>query len=82
MHWKVKAAIQNAISLLPEAMSYATYYWIQRQFGGLKRTDPVQWLDAGVQTWERITAQGIDPTDKVFFEVGRDDPRWCPSRSG
>ena len=70
MHWKVKAAIQNAIALLPEAMSYATYYWLQRRFGGLKRTDPVDRLRAGIQTWRHIAEQGIDPAGKVFFEVG------------
>jgi SAM-dependent methyltransferase len=70
VHWKVKAVIQNAISLLPEGMSYATYYWLQRRFGGLKRTDPVDRLLAGIQTWGHIAGQGIDPKGKVFFEVG------------
>src|SRR5688572_4431449 len=70
MHWKIKAAIQKAISRLPESLSYATYYRTQRLCGGLKKTDPVDRLVAGVQTWERITEQGVDPVDKVFFEVG------------
>ena len=70
MHWKVKAAIQNTVALLPNPVSYAVYYRMQRLFGGLKRTDPVDRLVAGIETWEWIAQQGLDPTDKIFFEIG------------
>jgi len=70
MHWKVKAAIQNTISIFPRSVSYSTYYRMQRLVGGLKRVNPVERFVAGVQTWRRIVKEGRDPADKVFFEVG------------
>jgi hypothetical protein len=76
VHWKLKAAIQNTVSVLPSSVSYATYYWVQRHFGGLRRLSPVERLVAGIDTWKRIQEQGVDPTDRVFFEVGTG---WAPT---
>ena len=70
MHWKIKARIQNAVSLLPSSVSYATYYWIQRHFGSLKRMNPVSRLKPGVETWKKIQELGYSPIEKVFLEVG------------
>jgi SAM-dependent methyltransferase len=70
MRWQVKAAIQTAASLLPHRVSDAIYYRMQRLIGGLKTTEPLDRLMAGVQTWGWIVQQGADPTDKTFFEVG------------
>jgi hypothetical protein len=70
MHWKLKARIQSAVSLLPSGASYATYYWMQRHFGALRRPSPVRRLTAAVEIWKRIQAQGYTPMGKVFFEVG------------
>lgn len=70
VNWKLKALIQNAVSLLPSTTSYAVYYWIQRHFGALRQTNPISRLVAGVETWQRIADVGRDPTDKIFFEVG------------
>jgi hypothetical protein len=70
MHWKLKAAVQNAVCLLPPSLSYDTYYWLQRRFGDLKATSPVSRLGAGIRMWQHIRSLGQDPTGKVFFEVG------------
>jgi SAM-dependent methyltransferase len=70
MHWKLKARIQNAVSLLPSSASYAAYYWIQRRFGGLRHLNPISRLTAGIETWKRIQEQGYTPSGKVFLEVG------------
>ncbi len=70
MHWKLKAIIQNAVSLLPSAASYDAYYWIQRHFGGLRRVNPSSRLMAGIETWKRIQRQERSPSGKVFLEVG------------
>ncbi len=70
MHWKLKATIQNAVSLLPASASYEVYYWIQRRFGGLRGFDPTSRLIAAVETWKRIQEQGYTPLGKVFLEVG------------
>ncbi len=70
MHWKLKAKIQSAVSLLPSSASYAAYYWIQRRFGGLKQTNPISRLTAAIETWKQIQGQHYAPAGKVFFEVG------------
>jgi hypothetical protein len=70
MHWKTKAKIQNAVSLLPSSFSYSIYYWLQRNFGGLRQLDPIFKLKAGIETWQQITSLGYDPQHKVFLEVG------------
>ena len=70
MRWKLKAKIQNAVSLLPSSASYATYYWIQRHFGGLRRLNPISRLTSAIKTWKRIQEQGVIPSGKVFLEVG------------
>ena len=70
MKWKVKAKIQNTISLFPSALSYSIYYWIQRHFGGLKKKSPVVRLTNGIETWKHIQNENIDPIGKVFLEIG------------
>src|SRR5262245_1973288 len=70
MYWKVKAAVQNAVAALPRALSYATYYRLQRLFGELRCTNPIQRLSAGIDIWRQVLQQGLDPIDCVFFEVG------------
>jgi hypothetical protein len=70
MHWKLKAKIQSAVSLLPSSVSYGAYYWIQRHFGGLRRLNPISRLTAAIETWKRIQGQRYTPSGKVFLEVG------------
>jgi len=70
MHWKLKAKIQNILSLLPSAASYEAYYWVQRRFGGLRRPVPTSRLVAAIETWKRIKSQERSPKGKVFLEVG------------
>jgi len=70
MHWKTKAQIQNVVAILPASLSYAAYYWLQRNFGGLKKMDPIGPLKAGVETWRLITKFEVAPEGKVFLEVG------------
>jgi SAM-dependent methyltransferase len=70
MKWKTKAAIQSIVSLLPSSLSYAAYYWIQRNFGGLKKMIPIYHLQAGIEVWSLLLEQGHNPKNKVFFEVG------------
>lgn len=70
MNWKLKAKIQNILSILPDSFSYAMYYWIQRHFGNLKKVDPVLKLKAGISIWNLIIKRGYDPEGKVFFEIG------------
>lgn len=70
MNWKLKSTIQNAISLLPSDFSYASYFWVQKKFGGFKNLNPTRWIKGGIETWEKIEKYDIDPRDKIFFEVG------------
>lgn len=75
MHWKLKAKLQNIVSLLPSSTSYAVYYWIQRNFGSLRRPKTIRGLTAGINTWKRIIDQGYNPSKKVFLEIGTG---WIP----
>jgi len=71
MHWKIKSITQNTVSLLPSALSYNTYYWIQRYFGDLGNvTTLMKRVSAGVDTWQLIVNQNLNPIDKIFFEIG------------
>lgn len=58
------------VSRLPSESSYATYYWLQRHFGGLRRINPVERLRAGIETWKQIEQLDHSPVNKTFFEVG------------
>lgn len=75
MHWKIKAALQNTVSLLPSAISYDAYYWLQRHLGRMRKADPLPNLKAGIGLWRQIQGLGHDPAGKVFFEVGSG---WAP----
>ena len=62
MHWKLKAKIQSAISLLPSSTSYTEYYWFQRHFGSLRRLNPISRITAAINflkysdnEWKRYT---------------------------
>lgn len=72
MNWKLKAKIQNLVNLLPSSFSYPTYYWIQRNLGGLKKAkiDPTKRLEAGIETCNRIKKVGCSPIGATFLEVG------------
>ena len=70
MNWKLKAVVQNAISVLPESISYGAYYRLQRLAGGLRRINPTSRLTAAIDTWRRLLAAGADPVGKTFFEIG------------
>ncbi|HUB91328.1 MAG TPA: hypothetical protein VMA74_16515 [Dyella sp.] len=70
MYWKTKATLQNAVSRLPSESSYATYYWLQRHFGGLRNINPMARLRAGIETWRQIEKLGREPANRTFFEVG------------
>ncbi|MEZ4753474.1 MAG: methyltransferase domain-containing protein [Bdellovibrionota bacterium] len=70
MNWKIKALIQNAISYLPESCSYKVYYWVQRNFGGLRQVDPTSRLIAGLEIFKRISQTNCTFIGKTFLEVG------------
>jgi len=70
MRWIAKSAIQNVVSLLPEHLSLALYYRMQRLCGGLRSYDPSSRLVAGMNIWNRILATGRDLRGKTFLEVG------------
>jgi SAM-dependent methyltransferase len=72
MNWKLKAKIQNLISLLPPNVSYSIYYWIQRNFGALRsnKINPIDRLRAGFETCKRLEQFGKSPVGATFLEVG------------
>lgn len=70
MDWKFKAAIQSAISILPEKTSYEIYYQIQRRFGNLRVVEPLHWFKESVEIWQRAKSVNYEPRNKVIFEIG------------
>jgi hypothetical protein len=70
MKWKQKALIQNLIAKLPPKLSYSTYYFVQRKFGGLKEAKPVHQLQAAAKINQLIHQRGETVQDKTFLEVG------------
>lgn len=70
MNWKLKAKIQNIISLLPSKLSYSIYYWIQRNFGSLKKFNPEYRLQSAHSICKLIVRNNYEVENKVFFEVG------------
>jgi SAM-dependent methyltransferase len=70
MHWKLKAAAQNAIAMLPESLSYAVYYRLQRLAGRLRRIDHLGAMSPAIKTWSLIKQAGGSPSNKTFLEVG------------
>ncbi|MBX3727237.1 MAG: methyltransferase domain-containing protein [Xanthomonadales bacterium] len=70
MNWRLKAAIQNAIALLPGAMSQRVYYAMQRRFGGLRSPAVEDKLRQGVEVAERVEANGATVDGARVLEVG------------
>jgi len=70
VNWLYKAKIQNFIDRFPERLSYGFYYFLQRNFGGLKDPNPVSRLKAGVKIADLITSLGHSVKGKEFLEIG------------
>lgn len=70
MNWKLKAFIQNAIAMLPSALSYRLYYSVQRRFGGLRRPNPFSRLHATAEILAQIHQQGHSAESSAFLEIG------------
>lgn len=70
MHWKVKALIQNTLSVLPSRLSYSAYYRLQRQFGGLRTVNPLSAMRSAVEIASAITNHGGRIPNSSFLEVG------------
>ena len=67
MNWKLKAAIQNLVALLPSRLSYDVYYLLQRYFGSLRTSNPTSRLQAGVEIIRRIQQAGCPVLDYLFI---------------
>lgn len=72
MNWKLKANIQKIVSLLPYFISYPVYYYIQRNFGLLKKEkiNPIIGLIAGIETCKKIQKLDLSPIGGIFLELG------------
>jgi SAM-dependent methyltransferase len=70
MNWVQKARIQRLVAKLPPRLGYATYYWLQRNFGGLRTTSPISRLEAGVALARYAQQQGHSLQGTACLEVG------------
>ncbi len=70
MNWRQKSDIQNVIAKLPLGISYAAYYFVQRNWGGLRNINPINGLTAGIKVVQYIRQQGHLLEAKTFLEIG------------
>ena len=70
MNWKVKAVLQQAVSLLPSKASFRLYYRMQRSWGTLKAVDPLEGFSDGLRLVAAAEAAGETVKDRSFVEVG------------
>ena len=72
MRWKINSRIKNLIAMLPDFIGDNVYYFIQRKFGGLKKSDTLylQNIAASKKIWTLIILSKKEPRNKVFFELG------------
>jgi SAM-dependent methyltransferase len=70
MKWRVKAALQNLIALMP--MSDAIYYAAQRSVGDLRpnRFDPMEWVNVAAEMLAWLKSAGLGVVGKRCLEVG------------
>ena len=72
MRWKINSRIKNLIAMLPDFIGDNVYYFIQRKFGGLKKSETLylQNIAASKKIWTLIILSKKEPRNKVFFELG------------
>jgi SAM-dependent methyltransferase len=70
LNWKLKAALQQAVSLLPSGASFELYYRMQRACGTLRDVNPIEGFENGVRLLVAAEAAGGSVRDKTVLEVG------------
>ena len=70
MNWKLKSKIQNSISFLPRSTSDSIDYFMQKQFGELRKFNPIATIITSVGICKHILESGGSLSNKVFFEIG------------
>jgi SAM-dependent methyltransferase len=70
MNWKVKAALQHAVSLLPPEPSFELYYLMQRRWGTLRSVNPIEGFENGLRIIAAAESVGGTVADKIVLEVG------------
>ncbi|MFQ5630977.1 MAG: hypothetical protein ACE5I1_19575, partial [bacterium] len=70
MNWKTKALIQNSISKLPESFADAIYFYMQREFGGLKNVNMKEHFADVVEFLQYLEKQNRTIIDKTCLEIG------------
>ncbi len=70
MNWKIKALIQNLIAVLPGELSQKVYYFVQRNYGDLRSTNPIEHFNAAAKLIKIIKDRNGSAEGKVFLEIG------------
>lgn len=70
MNWKVKAAVQCAIAMLPRRLSYYAYLQLQRRCGALRASRWSCQLDAGAAFARQLIKRGRSLHGATVLEVG------------
>lgn len=70
MDWRIKALCQNFIAMFPEQVSNGLYYRAQRVCGGLRKVNPMEWVNAAVEFSTKLKSVSHDMAGKNIFEIG------------
>lgn len=69
MGYRLKAAIQQVVALLPNGLANTAYYFLQRRFGRLREIDPLPYFQNAL-TLIRAAGPANCIDGRVVFEVG------------
>jgi SAM-dependent methyltransferase len=69
VHYLLKAALQNAVALLPRPLGQPLYYQLQRRFGALRQVDYQRHLEKAAKIADILHQQNL-PLERRFLEVG------------
>jgi|SRR5215831_1022317 len=70
MHWKAKAVVQNAISLLPRSAGDALYYRLQRDLGAFRALDRIEYFRFAAKVSALARARGRPIEGSTILEIG------------
>jgi hypothetical protein len=70
MNWRHKAALQNGIERLPDALGSRLYYLLQRKLGSLRRLNPWSRFEGGLEAVSLLRDQEVSLAGKNVLEIG------------
>lgn len=70
MNWHLKRIIQNVVGQLPDSISHAVYYQIQRRLGDLRGVNPSRYLRTAGELGAQLASVKKSLVNAMVLEVG------------